>query len=179
MSGSSSSSPLHGAQVSSSRRPREAGRDKVVGSSSRPAGPPCPSGPSVDPLPYGAQRDGHSRAAKICAPPDRSLQEVGGAFGACPPALRRFRLLELRLPAEAPVAGEVVRFDIDAKRDASGGTERCPAASAVVAHPGWQGPGCSCAPYCRQGPWSNPDRSGGRRDSPRANGGGCCCRRGS
>jgi hypothetical protein len=33
-------------------------------------GSPCPSGPSVDALPYGAQRDGHSRAAKICTPPD-------------------------------------------------------------------------------------------------------------
>jgi hypothetical protein len=41
MSGSSSSSPLRGAEVSSSRRPREAGRDKVVGSSSRLAAPPA------------------------------------------------------------------------------------------------------------------------------------------
>jgi hypothetical protein len=40
MSGSSSSSPLRGAEVSSSHRPWEAGRDKVVGSSSRPAAPP-------------------------------------------------------------------------------------------------------------------------------------------
>jgi hypothetical protein len=40
MSGSSSSSPPRGAEVSSSRRPREAGRDKTVGSSSRPATPP-------------------------------------------------------------------------------------------------------------------------------------------
>jgi hypothetical protein len=38
MSGSSSSLPLHGIEVSSSRR--EAGRDKVVGSSSRSASPP-------------------------------------------------------------------------------------------------------------------------------------------
>jgi hypothetical protein len=34
--------------------------------------PTCPSGPSIDPLPYGTQRDGHSRATKICAPSDRS-----------------------------------------------------------------------------------------------------------
>jgi hypothetical protein len=40
MLGSFSSSPLRGAEVSSSRRPREAGRDKVVGLSSRPAAPP-------------------------------------------------------------------------------------------------------------------------------------------
>jgi hypothetical protein len=40
MSGSSSSSPLRGAEVSSSRWPREAGCDKVVGSSSRLAAPP-------------------------------------------------------------------------------------------------------------------------------------------
>jgi hypothetical protein len=41
MSGSSSSSPPHGAEVSSSRRPREAGYDKTVGSSSRPVAPPA------------------------------------------------------------------------------------------------------------------------------------------
>jgi hypothetical protein len=40
MSGLSSSSPFRGVEVSSSRRPREAGHDKVVGSSSRPAAPP-------------------------------------------------------------------------------------------------------------------------------------------
>jgi hypothetical protein len=41
MSGSSSSSPLRGAEVSSSRRPREVGRDKVVGLSSCSAAPPA------------------------------------------------------------------------------------------------------------------------------------------
>jgi hypothetical protein len=41
MLGSSSSSSPHGAEVSSSRRPREAGRNKTVGSSSRPAAPPA------------------------------------------------------------------------------------------------------------------------------------------
>jgi hypothetical protein len=41
MSGSFLSSPLCGAEVSSLRRPREAGRDKVVGSSSHPAAPPA------------------------------------------------------------------------------------------------------------------------------------------
>jgi hypothetical protein len=41
MSGSSSSSPLHGAEVSSSRRSREAGRDKVVESSSHLVAPPA------------------------------------------------------------------------------------------------------------------------------------------
>jgi hypothetical protein len=30
-----------------------------------------------------------------------------------------------------------------------------------------RGGGCSCAPYRRRGPSSNPDRSGGRRDSPK------------
>jgi hypothetical protein len=40
MSWSSSSSPLRGAEVWSSRRPWEAGRDKIVGSSSHPAAPP-------------------------------------------------------------------------------------------------------------------------------------------
>jgi hypothetical protein len=65
MSGSSSSLLLHGIEVSSSRQPREAGRDMVVGSSSRSVSPPCPSGPAVDPLPYGARWNGHSRAARI------------------------------------------------------------------------------------------------------------------
>jgi hypothetical protein len=41
MSGSSSSSPPRGAEVSSSRRPREAGHNKTVGSSSRPTAPPA------------------------------------------------------------------------------------------------------------------------------------------
>jgi hypothetical protein len=41
MSGSSSSSPPHGIEVSSSCRPREAGRDKTVSSTSRPAAPPA------------------------------------------------------------------------------------------------------------------------------------------
>jgi hypothetical protein len=41
MSRSSSSSPPRGAEVSSSRRPREDGSDKTVGSSSRPAAPPA------------------------------------------------------------------------------------------------------------------------------------------
>jgi hypothetical protein len=41
MSRSSLSSPLRDAEVSSSRRPREAGRDNIVGSSSRPAAPPA------------------------------------------------------------------------------------------------------------------------------------------
>jgi hypothetical protein len=40
MSGSSSSSPPRGTEVSSSRRPRETGRDKTVGSSSRQAASP-------------------------------------------------------------------------------------------------------------------------------------------
>jgi hypothetical protein len=71
MSGSSSSSPLRGAEVSSSRRPREVGRDKVVGSSSRPVAPPARVGLRST-RSYGAQRDGHSRAAKIHAPSDRS-----------------------------------------------------------------------------------------------------------
>jgi hypothetical protein len=41
MLGSSLLSPPHGAEVSSSRRPRETGHDKTVGSSSRPAAPPA------------------------------------------------------------------------------------------------------------------------------------------
>jgi hypothetical protein len=57
----------------------------------------------------------------------------------------------LRLPAEAPVSGEVVGFGIDAERDAGGGTERCPATLTVIAYQGWRGPGCPCAPYRRRG----------------------------
>jgi hypothetical protein len=68
MLGSSSSSPLHVAEVSSSRRPREAGRDNVVGSSSRLAAPPvrvglrsirsrtAPSGTGTPELPRSAPR---------------------------------------------------------------------------------------------------------------------------
>jgi hypothetical protein len=87
MSRSSSSSPPRGAEVSSSRRLREAGSDKTVGSSSRPAAPPAPSGPAVRPLPYDAQRDGRFRAAETCAPSRRSSEKVRGAIGVCPSAL--------------------------------------------------------------------------------------------
>jgi hypothetical protein len=44
MLGSSSSSPPRGAEVSSSRRSRETGHDKTVGSTSRPAAPPAREG---------------------------------------------------------------------------------------------------------------------------------------
>jgi hypothetical protein len=59
-------------------------------------------------------------------------------------------------PRRAPVAGEVVRFDVNAKHSASGRTERRPAALAVVAYPGQRGPRCSCAPYRWRGRGPSP-----------------------
>jgi hypothetical protein len=52
-----------------------------------PGGSPYPCGPAVDPLPYGAQRNGCSRASEACALLDRSSEEVGGAIGVRSPAL--------------------------------------------------------------------------------------------
>jgi hypothetical protein len=54
-------------------------------------------------------------------PSSRSLEKVGGAAGARPPALRWLRPPRLRLPAEVPVTGEFVRLGVDAKRAADGG----------------------------------------------------------
>jgi hypothetical protein len=79
MSGSSSSSPPRGAEVSPSRRPQAARHNKTVGSSS------C--GSAVGPLSCGAQRNGRFRAAEACAPFSRSSEEVGGVAGVRTPAL--------------------------------------------------------------------------------------------
>jgi hypothetical protein len=88
MSGLSSSSSLRGAEVSSSRRPREAGRDKVVGSSSRPVAPPvrvglrstrsrmAPSGTGAPKLPRSAPRHiDPPRRSEECSVPVRQLYD--------------------------------------------------------------------------------------------------------
>jgi hypothetical protein len=61
-------------------------------------------------------------------------------------------------PCKGAVAREVVGFGVDA--------ERCPVALTVVAYPGWRGPGYSCAPYRKWGPWAKPGRCGGQRNIP-------------
>jgi hypothetical protein len=80
MSGSSSSSPPRGAEVSSSRQPQAAARDKTVGSSSRQAARPARED----------QRTVRPRVApsRTGAPPSRPSEKVGGAAGVRPLALR-------------------------------------------------------------------------------------------
>jgi hypothetical protein len=78
MSGSSSSSPPHGAEVSSSRRPREAGRDKTVGSSSRLTAPPTRVGQQLvrsPAAPSGTGTPGPQRPAPCQADPPRRSEE--------------------------------------------------------------------------------------------------------
>jgi hypothetical protein len=78
MSGSSSSSPPHGAEVSSSRRPRETGRDKTVGSSSRLTAPPTRVGQQLvrsPAAPSGTGTPGPQRPAPCQADPPRRSEE--------------------------------------------------------------------------------------------------------
>jgi hypothetical protein len=84
MSGSSSSSPPRGAEVSSSRRSQDAGHDKTVGSSSCPAGPPAHVGlrsTRSRTAPNGTSTPEPQRSApRYIDPPE----EVGGAIGVRP-----------------------------------------------------------------------------------------------
>jgi hypothetical protein len=75
----------------------------------------------------------------MCALSDRSSEMVRGAISVRLPALRRLGPPRLQLPAETPVAGEIVRFSDDAERATGGGIECCPAVPTVVAYPGWRG----------------------------------------
>jgi hypothetical protein len=68
MSGSSSSSPPRATEVSSSRRPQMAARDKNVGLRSRQIAR-LPERTSGRPHPCGAQKDGRLRVAESLAPP--------------------------------------------------------------------------------------------------------------
>jgi hypothetical protein len=52
------------------------------------------------------------------------------------PDIQWLRPSGLRFPAEAPVAGEVIGFGVDAERGAGGETERCPTTLTVVAYQG-------------------------------------------
>jgi hypothetical protein len=78
MSGSSSSSPPRGAEVSSSRRPREVGHDKTVGSISRPAAPPAHVGlrsTRFRTAPSGTDTpEPHRSAPRRIDPPRRSVE---------------------------------------------------------------------------------------------------------
>jgi hypothetical protein len=115
MSGSSSSLPPRATKVSSSRQPRMAAHDKNVGSSSRPAARPAREDQRV------VRPCVRPRVAKSPALLGRPSEAVGGAVGSSLPALRRFRLPRLGLPAEAPVAGEVERLGVNTERTTGGG----------------------------------------------------------
>jgi hypothetical protein len=60
---------------------------------------------------------------------------VGGEASFRPPSLRWLRLPRLGLPAEAPIAREVVGLGVDVERAVGGGVWHRPMAPAVVTYP--------------------------------------------
>jgi hypothetical protein len=97
MSWSSSSSPLRGAEVWSSRRPWEAGRDKIVGSSSHPAAPLACVGPARHPAEWALPSRRDSR-------PVRSIPQGGQRSDRCPSA-RSMMARTVRTPTPCRGAG--------------------------------------------------------------------------
>jgi hypothetical protein len=149
MSGSSSSSPPCGVEVSSSRQPQATVHDKTVGSSSRQAARLTREDqrtvrPRVAPSGTGASEPQIS-APHQADPPRRSEERPAFARqlydGSDHP--------DSDSPAEALIAGEVFGLGVDAERTAGGGAKRCPTTFAVIAHPRRQGPGCSRVPRRR------------------------------
>jgi hypothetical protein len=176
MSGSSSSSLPRGAEVSSSCRPQATGRDKTVGSSSRQAAPPTRENQRKvrsHAAPNGTGASEPQRPAPRQADPPRRSEER--------PASAR----QLYDGLDHPDSDSLQRCRSRGRSSDSastlsiatgGGAKRCPATLAIAAHPGRWSPRRSCVP-CRQwGPWFNPNRRGGRGNSPRAHGGECCHR---
>jgi hypothetical protein len=146
------------------------GRDKIVGSSSHSVAPPTRVGLRSTRSrtgPTGTGTPELQRSAPRQTNPPRRSEE------------RSVSVRQIYDGSDCPDSDSLQRrLSRGRSSDACGGTERYPAALTVVAYPGWWGPGCSCAPCRRRGPWSNPSRCGGQRHSPRANGGECCRRRG-
>jgi hypothetical protein len=150
MSGSFSSSPPRATEVSSSRQPQTAAREKNVGSSSRSAAHPARED----------QWEVRSRVGRrgVESPTSSSQpsEAVGGATGSSPPTFRRLQPPRLGLPADAPVAGEVDRLGVDAERATGGGFQRRPAAPSVIAYPGRPAPDLHISLVTGRGQGSTP-----------------------
>jgi hypothetical protein len=161
MSGSSSSSPPRGTEVSSSRQPQATGREKTLGSSSHPVAHPARGDqqmvrPRV--VPSGTGTPEPQRSAPCQADPLRRSEE--------------------RLASTRQLYDGSDRHDSDSlqrrwARKRSSDSASTPSAPPVVepsAAPrrlqsllirGARSPGCSCVPCCRRGPRSDPGRRGG------------------
>jgi hypothetical protein len=143
MSGSSSSSPSRGTEVSSSRRLQATGRNKTVGSSLRQAAPSAREDQrTVRPraVPSGMGASEPQRSAPV-----KSIPQEGRRSGCRPPAS-----FMMAPTAPTPVAGEVVGLGVDADRVAGGGAKCCTVALAVVAYLGRWSPRRSCVPRRRR-----------------------------
>jgi hypothetical protein len=151
--------------VSSPRRPREAGHDKIVGSSS------CSEAPSA----RVGRRSTRSRRVpsrtgapelQRCAPcqtdPLRWSEE------------RSVSVCQLYDGSDRPDSNSLQRRRSRGRSSDSATTPSAPPAAESSAAPRCLqsllirggGAGCSCAPCRRRGPWAKPGHCGGRRNSP-------------
>jgi hypothetical protein len=171
MLGSSSSSPLCTAEVSSSRQPQMAVRDKNMGSSLRPAACPARKGqrtvrPRAAPSETGASES--QRAAPRQADPLRGGQRSNWLLSAnssmVPTALTR-------TPCRGAGHGRGRRIIIGAECTAGGGFWRRHVATAVITYLGQWSPECSSFPRRWQGSRTHPGYGGGRTISSRVVGG--------
>jgi hypothetical protein len=170
MSGSSSSSPPHAVEVSSSWRPQTAARDKNVGSSSRQAAHPVQEDQqTVRPCaaPSGTGATGSQSVAPHRVDPPRRSEER--------PAPTR----QLYDGSNRPDSDSLQRRRSQVKSLDSASTSSTPqAAPAVVTYPRRWSHGCPCFPHPGWEPRTTSSRRWGRRVSPRADRGASSRRRG-
>jgi hypothetical protein len=175
MLGSSSSSPPRSTEVSSSRQPQAAVRDKTMGSSSQQLA--CPpertSGRSaLVSRPAGraplSRRDPH-RTEPTLQDDRRSGRHPPASFTMAPTA-----------PPLTPCRGTDHRGShrTRCRRRAHHRQWSQALPHGICSHClfGVAGPRMYMCPSCRWGPQFNPSRCGGHGVSPRAGGGACCCR---
>jgi hypothetical protein len=178
MSGSSSSLPPHGTEVSSSRKPPMAARDKKVGSSSRQAARPAQEDqwtvrPRVVPSGTGASESQRTAPRQAPTPREgrRSVRLPPSSFTMAPTT-------PTQTPCRGAGRGESRRTRHRRRAHRRWRSLAPPTAPAVITYPGWRGPRCPCFPHRRRGPRTNFGRRWGRRFSPRAGGGTSSRRRG-
>jgi hypothetical protein len=118
--------------------------------------------------------------SRIDPRPVRSIPRGGRRSDLCPSARSTMaRTVRTPIPCRGASRGGGRRIRRRHRARRRCGTKCCPTRLTIIDYPERRGPGCPCAPHRRRGPWPNPSRCEGRRDSPRANGGECCrCRGG-
>jgi hypothetical protein len=204
MWGSSSSTPHHGTEVTSSRQPQTAAHDKTVGSSSRQAAHLAREdqrtiSPHVAPSGTGAfesQRSAPRQADPPRRPEERpasarqlydgsdhpnsdSLQRCRSRGRGSRQTRRRGGQSHRKAGGRKLAAPPIFSGGrLDAERTAGDGVWRRPAALVVVTYTGRRSPGRPCFPCCRRGPRTNSGHCRDRRFSPQADGGTSSRRRG-